>query len=120
MVNQKRNFEFRTKEEDFSCKKIIWGLYHLTPPWGFFELQVLDESSGKVLDSLSFSKNAESADKVREERESGEKRLYDLVEKIFRASCGLPYKYDISVVNGLGCDYTVRVYVYEEDYTCQI
>lgn len=97
--------------KDFTCEKIIRELYYLTPPWGLFELQVWDESSDEIIDSLSFSKN-----KDREEIKPEEKRLYELIGKISHASCGNPHRYDMSIVNGLACDYTAKVYVRKENY----
>lgn len=105
--------KFISVMEDFKCEKTIRELYYLAPSWSVFELQVWDESSEEMIDSLRFGKNND-----REEIESNEKRLYELIGRISRASCGYPPRYDMSIEHSMSARvHTVKVYVSKESYT---
>ena len=89
------------------CRTTLWKLYQTAPPIACFSIQVVNESSNTILDSLEFSKNREANP---EETKCGEMRLRNLIGRVGRHSAGFPrilceFRY------GFGCEYAVKVYV---------
>lgn len=92
-----------------TCRKTIWEIYRLAPSIAWFSLQILSESSGDVLEVLEFSKLKD------EERQNGERSLYQLIGKIYPKYHLDEYasfaKIACEFLYGFGCDYKIKIYI---------
>lgn len=98
------NYSLSEENDDISCATAIRKLYYIVAPSvAWFSLKIMDATSKNVLAELAFSKNNDA------ERQSGEERLENLLEKLNDKA---PFATTTCEINsGFGNDYIVQVHV---------
>lgn len=88
-------------------KKTIWKMYTVTPPIARFTLQIVDEASNTLYDSVSFLKDEET------EKKANEQKLRETMHQVFRLhGPGYPFpRITCEFTYGFSVSYTVKVHL---------